>query len=199
MKKLFVYLFLLILSGCNYWAIQQEGEFKISNISVNTPVKWNTLKQGNLTTWTLDGAYLGSIHFFSDVKDGSELVYGAQYPKCPGEASQMDADKKPKKWIYKKTMTEIEVVDLFGVTYKNRLCWPEFSYSDLKKEKFGSADGFAFKFNVTGSDGLRHKGMAKGVVSEGKLNIIVYRGTELYHYKKYLDLVNQIFSSTQII
>ena len=198
MKKFFAYLFFLILSGCNYWAIQQAGEFKVSNYSVNTPIEWNTLKEGNLITWTQDGPYLGAIHFFSDVKDGSELIYGAQYPKCPGVAAQGDA-KKSKKWIYKKSMTEVEIVDLIEETYKYKLCWPEFAYSDLKKEKFGSADGFAFKFNVTGVDGLKHKGMGKGAIIEDKLNIIVYRGTELYHYNKYLDIVNQIFSSTQTI
>ena len=80
MKKIFIILFLFILAGCmTKYQLVEVGyvDFK-KNFKINTPIKWNKFKDGNVTVWTVNGELLEGIIFFENIKDSQTIVQGKE-------------------------------------------------------------------------------------------------------------------------
>ena len=187
MKKIFIILFLFILAGCmTKYQLVEVGyvDFK-KNFKIYTPIKWNKVKEGNVTVWTVNGELLDGIIFFENIKDSQTLVQGKE--------------KSEKSRVYKKEMTEVEVADLIAETIRYDWGATDFEYINLKPKNFGSKKGFYFDLEYKHTGGAEFKGFAIGSKEDDILNIILFYGTKLYHFDKYSSEVNQIFDSIEQI
>ena len=153
--------------------------------TVNSPVDWTKLKQPEFEIWTVDGFSLQSLRLYGSISDGQSLV--------PADPSA------PKKKVprYREGMEAIDVADLveatleiFGAT--------KVAISDIRPAPFGGRDGFRFEVEFV-EEGLIYLAAALGSIDDqGRLDLIVYAGTQQHYFELRRDAVDKIFASVRL-
>jgi hypothetical protein len=94
-------------------------------------------------------------------------------------------------------MSETEVVDAIvdAVTLSGA---QQVEARNLRPANFGSADGFRFELAFLNSDGLKKDGAVVGTIVDQSLYLIVYTGTRIHYYPKYVREFEKIVSSINI-
>ncbi|MDH3212253.1 MAG: hypothetical protein OEM05_07185 [Myxococcales bacterium] len=133
--------------------------------------------------WTVDGARLESILFTRALADGDPLFHES--------ASKKDLEKLP---VYREYMSELEIMDLVTQSL-TRIGAAQVDARNLRPAVFGGSPGFRFELEYVSEDGLEYAGLVKGAVLDRQLYLIVYRGTALHYYAKYLPHVEGLLDS----
>src|SRR3546814_12950915 len=79
-------------------------------------------------------------------------------------------------------MTSSEVVELWEATMTKVFKTTLAEGKNVQPVKFAGMDGFRFDFNYVPKDEVDRKGVGFGAVKDGRLYLIFFSGTKLYHY-----------------
>lgn len=157
---------------------------KIGDIyTVDPQIKWSRSYQKHIEAWTVDGTSLEAIYFVKGIEPGETLVVTRDKEKWP----KFDSD-----------MTANEIMELI-IDSLARSNYAQLQPRHLRPEKFGPIEGFRFDFSFLYQNGLEGQGLATGAVIEDKLYLILYIGTRQHYFPKYLDEVNKIIQSIQLL
>lgn len=198
MKRLAV-LGLLLLNACAPYYLVPPGkvEFSGTGVSTATDTAWNGHTEQSSYSWTKDGPLLQNLVFHLGIEDGKTLTKGLDVEdkfdplmvligKVPDEMS----------YRYQKTMTEVEIMDLFASSMGKIVNAPV-GATNLRPATLGAEPGFRFDYAFTGKDNVRRLGIAFGAVVDSKLTIVHYYGTELYHFHKHREDAERVIAAFQ--
>jgi hypothetical protein len=185
---------LILLAGCSYYSAVSPGRTPIKGTmtvqpgltwaKVDRPTPDNVIfsENGQVETWTIDGETLDSVVFFAGVADGAPLM-------------ELPSDKGAPLSPFHSAMTANDVMDLFD-TMVTRVTGSAVARTrDLRPAKLGDADGFRFEIDYALKDDVDRTLSAVGAVRNGKLYLIAFQGSRLYHYQKYLPEFEKIVAS----
>lgn len=178
-------LFVFLLGGCAQYSLVKAGSrTNVGNVfSVDPQIDWSMYSRNDILLWTVDGPILEKVYFFPGIEHGKPLLNAANDKKMP---------------VFASTMTPIEVMDLVEATLA-RLKALAIKKENLKPAPFGKHEGFRFTFSYVSEDGLNYKGFAAGTIKDQKLFLIMYTGTNLFYFDKYVEKVEKIVNSVEII
>lgn len=177
-------------AGCGQYSLVEPKPVTFSgSIIVEPPNGWNRLSSGLLgkqaAVWTVDGESLHALHFLISVKDGSHLM----------ERPARSEGSIP---VFRSNMTTMEIADLL-ITEMARVTGSSmFEIEQVRPEPFIGLDGFRIDFSYVGQDQVDRRGIAAGAVHDGSLHMILYQGSRLYHFDRYIDDVKAIIRSARL-
>ena len=186
-RQLCAIMLLSFLAGCTVagYGLVEPGRTQIENeFAVSPNLAWSQLAYGERQIWTINGAGLEAIWFYAGLEDGEALIRDVR-----------EDDDAPR---FRSAMRPNEVMELAvdslglngAVNVEGR---------GLRPAAFGSLKGYRFELTYQTAQGLMMRGLAMGTVQDGKLQLIVYLAADLYYYDRYLDEVERIFASVEMI
>jgi len=135
-------------------------------------------------TWTVDGQTLDAIMFVAGIPDGEPIM----------RVAAVKSEELPR---FRSAMTPNDIMDLFEATFQRSSKTAVVSTRNLRPVKLGDVDGFRFELSFSPKDDVDRDLSAVGAVRGGKLYIIAYHGTRLYHFNKYLPEFERILGSVR--
>jgi len=177
--------FVFLFTGCTQYTLVKRGSpTEIGKtFRVDPQIDWSMFSGKTVTFWTVDGPLLDKLVFLPGVENGKPLVNSENNKQMP---------------LFSSTMSPIEVMDLVEATLARQKA-QVFKKENLMPAPFGKLDGFRFTFSFLSEDGLQYKGFAAGIIKNQKLYMIMYTGTNLLYYDKYVEQVEKIVNSIEII
>lgn len=189
----------LALSACAHYTLVDPGPNGVpikTGLEVYPHMRWSKVamtpnidglfndNSGRTEIWTVDGEHLDSLMFFAAVPDGQPLLMLAGNSGTPPP--------------FRSQMTPNEIMDLFTSTFSTATNSAVMQSRDLRPAKFGNADGFRFEVDFTLKDDVDRELSAVGTVKDGRLYLVAFQGTKLYHYGKYLPDFEQIVATAHL-
>ena len=183
MKRYLVSVMLLLSACATTFNLVEPGRIAVTDFySVQSNIKWSSLKTDNAQIWTVDGFALQALRFVHGVEDGGLLF---------------ESSDKKRKIPFRANMTETEiaemVVDEFSLSGAQSV-----ELKSLRPQKFGSIDGFGFDIEYLTGDGVEARALVAGAVNDSTLYMIVYTGTRLYYFDRYLNEAKAIIDSVEL-
>ncbi|MEW6218229.1 MAG: hypothetical protein AB1634_01685 [Thermodesulfobacteriota bacterium] len=177
---------LLMMSGCSYFTLVESGTSQTVGevFRVQPRLAWSMHEDHGVVFWTIDGPALHRLTFVPAVDSGEGLDLGF------GPTRDLPA--------FADTMTPLEIMDLVEATLARSDCHG-IEKSDLKPARFGTLEGFRFQMAFATRSGLRYRGLVAGAVQGRRLHLVLYAGSDLYHYERYLPEVTAIIDSMEIL
>lgn len=184
---------LLLLAGCAaYSAVEPNHPASISGLTVEPHIPWSKVARltpdsllydtsGRMQAWTIDGERLDAVYFFAGIADGQTLL--------------TPSNDKIHLSPFHSNMSAEDIMDLFDSMLTVMTGSAVARSHDLRPAKLAGSDGFRFEINFTLKDDVDRELSAVGTVHGGKLYLIAFEGTKLYHYGKYLPAFDQIVAS----
>jgi len=174
----------LLLSACaTTYTLVEPGRVAVTDFySVKSNIGWSSLKQDNAQVWTIDGFALQSLRFVRGIEDGG--LY-------------FESHDKERKIPFRANMTETEIAEMVVDEFSLRGA-KNVELKSLRPQKFGSIDGFGFDIDYLTGDGLEARALVSGTVSGSKLYLIIYTGTKLHYFDRYLDEAKAIIDSVKL-
>lgn len=186
----------LMLAGCSAYSTVEPATMQIKNAFTVTPhIRWAKVSQrtpdavfidqsGRTETWTIDGEKLDSITFFAGITDGATLL------TPPGNKNHLAP--------FRSNMSASEIMDLFEAAFTSATRSAVARSHDLRPATLAGYEGFRFEISYALKDDVDRELSVVGAVRDGKLYLIAFQGTKLYHYGKYLPEFEQIVASARI-
>jgi hypothetical protein len=191
MHRLLIVAAILLLASCAPWSLVGPGRTQVAGgkLSVEPGIAWN--KRANIGAvggsdvelWTQHGPVLDQLVFYGGVAPGEPLFQG---PK---------KDEYPK---FQSGMSAIDVMDLYQSSLVKALDARALKPHGLAPARFAGLDGFQFRLGYALKDDVDRELNAIGAIRDGKLYMIAWIGTRLYHYQKSLAEFERIAASAQI-
>jgi hypothetical protein len=178
------------LAGCQRYSMVPPQPVTVKSALVVTPNQaWNKINIENLGSrpteiWTADGDQLNMLMLFAGVADGQSL-----FPSPDSE--------KDKYAPFKNGMTANEVVSLVEATLGRYMDSSLVESYDLRPANFIGQNGYRAEFNLVGKDEVDRRGLAMGAVKDGKLYLMLFTGTRLYHYGLRADEVERMMMTAR--
>jgi len=184
--RFFISALLLVgLIGCAPITLVAPEKQKIGeSYSVEPRLQWNQAKNPTNVSWTIDGFDLQHLVFYATLEEGEKLA------TLPGPGNKLPS--------FDPSMRANDVMEFLEETYVAGGV-EGVETSNLRPANFGDRSGFRFDISMLSKDGLRYRGTAIGALHDGTLDLIVYRGTEIYYYERYEDEVEHIFSTIEVL
>lgn len=161
-------------------------------MSVAAPRAYNRLRQrmfDDITAtedWTLNGPLLDGISFVTGLKSGRYLI----------RQQKSDDQQVPK---FREDMTAPEIAAMLESLYRVRGGALEFKTVSLQPRSFaGLPGGFQFDFEHLDGDELWRQGRAVGVVSNGRLYLVLMDAAKSHYYADVLPDFEAIVASARI-
>lgn len=184
------------LSACvNYGLVPPERTTVRSVFSVEPGIAWNRRRELMLIedeivpdnpaieVWTQDGTAVDQLVFYAGIEEGQALMRGRIARSMPR---------------FQKSMSGLEVAELFEAALVAGLRASEVELVQLAPTRFAGGPGFRFRVGFLLDDEVERDATAVGTVREGKLYMIAWVGTRLYHHDRYLPEFEKIAASAQI-
>lgn len=186
----------IALSACVNYGLVSPGRTTVrSALSVEPGIAWNKRREVMLIedeivpdnpaveVWTQDGTGVDQLVFYAGVEDGQALMRGRIGRAMPR---------------FHKDMSGLEVAELFQAALVAGLEASEVELKELQPTDFAGAAGFRFRIGFLLDDEVEREATAIGTVSGGKLYMIAWVGTRLFHHDHYLPEFEKIAASAQI-
>ncbi len=185
-RTISVSLFALLIAGCGATLIDTKPTPVGDRLVISPQVEWTNLQtnQSHVTLWTIDGAGLDSLFFFTDIEDGDPLM--------PVQGTDK-VDLRP----YRSSMLPDDICELVAYTLTKNGA-QEIKTSNLKPVPFGNQQGFRFDLSYVTGTGLRMKGTALATQPGGKLDVILFAAPEEYYFDHYVPTVDKVYSTVTI-
>jgi hypothetical protein len=169
----------LLVGACTQYALVQPQSVTVKDALIVEPdIAWNRINQQDISgrsqteIWTADGPLLNTLTFFAGIEDGKPLlVQNAEQERQRGKLPE-----------FRKSMTATEIMELVESTRAKLSPSSITKTRNLRPEKFIGKDGFRFDMTFVGKDEVDREVTVIGTVHEGRLYLIEYQGTRLYHY-----------------
>ena len=185
-----------LLPGCaTITLVNPERQTVGDVISVEPGRKWNKLAmtdyQGRVEVWTLDGAVLNTLVFFTGVPDG-EPLFTRRVPM--GAARQ---EEKPA--VFRATMNPVEVQELLEATVARHFRTTIVEGRNLKPQSIDNGAGFRFETRLIGRDEVERHGVFVGTIRNQKLYGAWFQGAKLHYYERYLPEFDRMLKSAKLV
>jgi hypothetical protein len=184
----------LLVGACTQYALVQPQRVTVKGaLSVEPDSAWNRINQNDISgrsdteVWTADGPLLNTLTFFAGIEDSKPLFVQT--------AEQEKRDKLP---IFRSTMSPSEVMELVEATYAKMSQSSLTKTRELRPDTFVGKDGFRFDMSYVGKDEVDREATAVGTVHQGRLYMIVYQGTRLYHHSLRRQQVERIIQTARL-
>jgi hypothetical protein len=130
----------------------------------------------------VDGPLLNSLLFTPALADGDPLY-------------EIDGREEMPRFRSKMSESEVMefVIDSFAAAGAQKI-----EAIGLAPAPFGQRSGFRFDLTYQSGDGLDKLGSVVGMLTEGKLYLIIYTGAAQHYYPKYKPTVEALLASIQI-
>ncbi|MEX2223229.1 MAG: hypothetical protein WEG40_15670 [Candidatus Rokuibacteriota bacterium] len=172
-----------LLAGCARYTLVEPKARTIADLyTVEPQTRWSALTDGKWEVWTVDGAGLEAIQFLKGLEDGEPLFRTS------------DAQKRMK---FRKPMAPSELAELLADGLSS-IGVQNIAVTNLRPQKFGSADGFRCDLTFLTKNGLEKQGMAAGGTMNGRLYLVLYTGTKLHYYEAHRAHAEQIIQSIRM-
>ena len=173
---------LAVLGGCAAYSLVDAKQQTIGGTyTVEPGIQWSKITDDKIEVWTVDGASLEAIRFYSGMEAGDRLFTVSKDVKLP---------------TYDPAMKASEVME-FVVDSIARGGAGNVEGTALRPTQFGTVPGFRFDLSYTSSDGLWVDGLAIGATIDGKLHLIVYAGARQHYFPKYRDEVERMIGTIE--
>ncbi|RMF11993.1 MAG: hypothetical protein D6763_01890 [Alphaproteobacteria bacterium] len=184
MRKLLILSITLLLAGCARYSLVEPGTTSAGAMSVTPTQAWNKATGGFLGReyWTQDGTALNVILFINGIADGEPLF---------------KARKTAQFGAFRATMLPHEIMELTESSLAKAFGSTATATSNLRPVEFMGATGFAFNYSFVTQADVPTRGLARGVVKDGKLYMILYQAAETYYYEAGLPEAEQIMNSAR--
>lgn len=185
-KLAFVLCLGILLTGCQTYSLVNATQVNIgNNVSITPDIQWNKRTLDNSEVWTVDGEGLQALHLYKGLGDGDVL-----FPKLNASTDE----NVPK---YRGTMSLLEIREFIEASIVQQ-GFTNIETTSFRPEKFGGRDGFRVEFTFSSKAGLRNKRFATGAKVDDKLYLVIYRGTKLHYYDRYLKNVEDMLQTIQL-
>ena len=147
-----------------------------SDMTVTPTLDWNRLdgRIGKRTeTWTLDGEQLNNVTFFGGIAPGNPLI------------RERDRKNRPLPDFTSQTLLP-EIPELLERTYRADSDIGTFSVLSVAPARFLAQDGVEFTYSYVDADGLTRLGLARAVIVQGDLFMMLYEAPRLHYYERNL-------------
>lgn len=149
---------------------------------------WNQLdggpKQAHHVLWTVHGAPLDQMHFYTGVADGEPLVPAGKTPSK--QLATFKANAQPE-----------DIVELYEARVSQD--GSTFTRDKLAPCPFAGGDGFRFEFTlIRKSDEVTCKGVGFAVVKDRRLYLMVFQAARLHYYPTLLGKVEEVARTARI-
>lgn len=172
---------LFVAAACVQYTLVEPGRLSMGDaFTVEPDIAWSRDKRGDLELWTVDGPALESLSFWKGLRDG-EVLFAPKDPKKPAFREHMSPSD----------VTEI-VVDSIAGSGAGQV-----EATGLRPADFGSLVGFRFELSYLTPEGLAMRAIAHGVVSDGRLYLILFTAARLHYYAKYEPHVEHLLESLE--
>ncbi len=192
---------LLLLAGCAGYTLVPPGRVKVGDdLSVEANAAWTRISDQNafststVEMWTRDGANLGSVVYIYGIADGQPVLKRA--------ARGVEVDEGASKGtvpVFRKNMSPTEIMELFDATIARVMETAITRPANLQPATFAGERGFRFDYGYTGNDKLERSGVVVGAIREGRLFLIFYFGSSLYHFERDRQEVETIIASARFV
>lgn len=184
------------LAACAAYTRVEPGRVDIKGtLTVQAGTAWSKVNRatrdsvlfaesGEDETWTIDGEPLESLVFFAGIRDGQPLMV---LPSEKGSLAPFNAKMSPN-----------DVMDLFEAMMTKVTGSVVAQSRNLRPAQLGKMPGFRFEVDYTMKDDVDRTLSAATAIKDGKLYLIAFQGTRLYHYKKYLPEFERIVASAAL-
>jgi hypothetical protein len=185
-------LVLLALASCAPYVATSTGSVTVNgNMTVEVPRAWNKVAMNaasdTVEIWTSEGLGLDSLFLAAGLKDGQPLF---------GKVKS-DSDRQPP--LFRKDMTPADVAELFESSMSVAGGGVPVTVTGLAPIQFAGFRGFRFDYSFSGrTDRLDRKGFGAGAINDGKLYLVFFHGSRIYHYEKYRLEVEAMIRSAGI-
>jgi hypothetical protein len=172
-----------LLAGCARYTLVEPRPRTIADLyTVDPQTRWSSVTDGKWEVWTVDGPGLEAIQFLTGLADGEPLFRAA------------DAQKR---MTFRTTMSPSELTELLvdGLTSTGA---QNVTVTNLRPQKFGSADGFRCELTFMTKNGLAKQGLAAGGVVKDRLYLVLYTGAKLHYYEAHRDDAEKIVQSIRL-
>lgn len=169
-----------------YTLVKGGSPVEVANAMKVSPERsWSKITGGKHEVWTVDGPVLQQLHFAAELEDGDEV-----FPPNP--------NRKEKLGTYQKSMSELEVVELYRDSMI-QLGATNFEIHEIGPKTVGGKQGFRFEFTFAMKEGLQKAGVGEAVIEDEKLYFVVYTGAKLHYYPKNLPDAEQVMKTVEIL
>lgn len=134
---------------------------------------------------TIEGIELDALLLWGGVADGSPL-----HPLVRGWSR---APRPP----FRSTMSDGELMELVETSLAAFMSVPV-TASDPRPATLGGQPGIRFRYAFTSGRHLDYDGVAVAATRSGRLYVIAYHGTRIYHFAKHLAAAEYIFDTVRL-
>lgn len=177
----------LALASCAIYTATPPGRVKVQALTIDAPRPWNKWAQNQISDtteiWTSEGLDLDFLGLTGGLADGQTIFKARPNTEPPR---------------FRKDFDFVQVAELFEYSLTNLTSSPVINVSDLQPATFAGRPGFRFSYAFTPRDELVRSGIASGAVVDGKLYLIFFHGSRVYHFDKYREEVERIMASAII-
>jgi hypothetical protein len=185
----------LLVAGCTQFTLVPPQRVTIKDaLSVEPDIAWNKISGSDITgrnrteTWTADGILLNTLTFYAGIEDGKPLF-----------VQTAEQEKKGKLPEFRSSMTSTEIMEFVESTHAKRSTSSLTKTRNLRPEKFAGKDGFRFEMTYVGKDEVDRDVTVIGTVYNGRLYMIEYQGTHIYHYELRRQQAERIIQTAQLV
>jgi hypothetical protein len=134
---------------------------------------------------------LDTVVFVGGIASGEPLFRRRRAPNEPVRPVEPTAP-------YRAGMTSIEIRQLFEDTVARVYETALVSTRNLAPNPVAGGDGFRFETLLTGRDEVAREGVVYGAVRGGKLYLVWFQGTQLYHFGRHVADVERMIGTMQL-
>ncbi len=173
----------LLLVSCGSPLVKPGPAVAAGRIALDTPIAWTRVEGLHGEMWTVDGALLDRIEFYSGVRDGEHVFKSRRAtqarPDGPFFHPGMDGP----------ALAQLVADALAGLGAVK----PELS--GLRPAKFGRHDAVRFELRLSNDFGLNYQGSALLAEVDGKLDVILFLAPTEHYYDAYFPTVDAMLNS----
>jgi hypothetical protein len=189
MRRILIAAALLLVASCSPWSLVGPGRTQVASgrLTVEPGIAWNRHSppgvSRDIELWTQHGPVLDELLFYGGIAPGEPLIDGP------------DKNDYPK---FQSGMSAIDVMDLYQASLVKARDARALKPHGVGPARFAGLDGFQFRIGYALKDDVDRELNAIGAIRDGKLYMIAWIGTRLYHYQKSLAEFERIAASARI-
>jgi hypothetical protein len=172
-----------LLMSCGSPLVKPGPAVAAGRIAVDTPIAWTRINGLHGEMWTVDGALLDRVEFYSDVRDGEHVFKSRRATKAKPDGPffhpGMDGP----------ALAQLVADALAGLGAVK----PELT--GLRPAKFGRHDAVRFELRLSNELGLIYRGSALLAEVDGKLDVVLFLAPEEHYYDAFLPSVDAMLKS----
>lgn len=202
MRRLLALGLMLVLTACAGYQLVEPKRVTVNDtLSVEPGMNWNRLYSETLprtlAVWTADGQLLNELVFFVGVGENEPLFPPAGSPTATQPGAQPAATEPMP--VFRTAMSANEIAELFEASLVRSTKSSLASIKNLRPAEFGGVPGFRFDIDYVTRDDVERSGSVAGAVRNGKLFLIFFQGTRIYHYGRYKSEADRIVASARFL